>query len=98
MKKTGSPEFIRIAESLKAVAHPERLAILNLLAETPGQAMFVKNIYGALGLAQFNVSRHLIILKRCGLVIKEGSGTVSAYRLNTENEVASSIINCLQSA
>lgn len=88
--------FGNIAETLKAVAHPERLAILDLLGTVKGQSMNVKRIYEALHLEQSIVSKHLGILKRSGLLLKERKGNASCYSLNRDNPIAVSMINCLR--
>lgn len=50
----------------KALAHPARLAIVRLLARTPG--CIGGDIVQAVGLAQSTVSEHLRILKAAGII------------------------------
>lgn len=94
MKMTAN--FTEMADILKAAAHPERLAIMNLLFAKGCKPMHVKRIYETLHLEQSVVSRHLGILKRCGLLKKEGGGNNSSYFLNLNNSITKSILNCLQ--
>lgn len=54
-----------IAETLKALADPNRLRILTLLGD---QTLCVCDLESALGLEQSNLSRHLSRLKQAGLV------------------------------
>lgn len=56
----------RVALLAKALAHPARLAILKLLARTPG--CIGGDIVQAVGLAQSTVSEHLRILKAAGVI------------------------------
>lgn len=88
--------FLETAETLKAAAHPERLAIMNLLWNSGCKPMNVKVIYESLQLEQSSVSRHLGILKRCGLLKKTGSGNNTCYALDTSNSITLSMVECLQ--
>lgn len=91
-----SKDFTEIADSLRAAAHPERLAIMELMWSRGCKPMNVKSIYETLDLEQSVVSRHLGILKRSGLLKKEGGGNSTCYYLNLENEITASMVNCLQ--
>ncbi len=53
------------AQILKALAHPRRLEILNLIRE---QELSVSDIYAMLDLPQANVSQHLTILREANVV------------------------------
>jgi len=66
------------AEMLKALAHPTRLRILELLKD--GELCVCK-IVPALQMEQSNVSRHLSILKKEGLVTSRKEGLKVFYRL-----------------
>jgi len=67
------------AEMLKALAHPTRLQILELLKD--GELCVCK-IVPELQMEQSNVSRHLNILKKEGLVTSRKEGLKVFYRLN----------------
>ncbi|MGQ9533465.1 MAG: ArsR/SmtB family transcription factor [Desulfotomaculales bacterium] len=66
------------AELLKALAHPTRLRILELLKTGP---RCVYDIMGALDLEQSNVSQHLALLKKFGLVSARKKGLRVIYQV-----------------
>lgn len=68
-------------DAFNAVAEPRRRQILELLArgERP-----VNDMVGALGLGQPQVSKHLRVLKKVGLVSVRGAGQQRIYRLNAQ--------------
>lgn len=70
----------RLARICKALGHPVRLQIVQLLKAE--EACFCGRIVGRLPLAQSTVSQHLKCLKEAGVVVglKEGAGT--CYRLD----------------
>jgi ArsR family transcriptional regulator, arsenate/arsenite/antimonite-responsive transcriptional repressor len=68
-----------LSELAKALAHPARLRILQLLARTPG--CIGGDIVGAIGLAQSTVSEHLRILKAAGVISGEIDGPRICYAL-----------------
>jgi DNA-binding transcriptional ArsR family regulator len=79
-----SPVFYRIiSQRLKAIAHPMRLAIIDLL-EREGK-MNVTQIYQALDLEQAVASQHLKILKKEGIIDRERQGKHSFYFLRNDN-------------
>jgi ArsR family transcriptional regulator len=67
-----SPEIMRSARGFRALAHPHRLAVLRFLADGPRSAGEIEEMVGS---TQSNVSQHLAVLKKAGLVAarKEGS-------------------------
>ena len=76
---------------LKAMAHPLRVAILNLLSEN--KKMTVTEIHTSLNIEQSVTSHHLGILKDKGVLRSERSGKNSYYFLQNDN--LKHIINCL---
>lgn len=66
------------AEFLKTVASPRRLDILHALARGPIE---VGRLAAAIGASQPNVSHHLAVLRRSGIVIAERDGREVRYRL-----------------
>lgn len=64
------------AELLKALAHPHRLEILQLLR---GQSMPVTDIHTMLDLPQANISQHLQILRDAGVVKTKKKGKQVYY-------------------
>ena len=71
----------RIAEVLKAMADPTRLKILHSLHS--GERC-VSDILEVVGGSQANVSKHLSVLKRAGLVDCRRSGLNVYYRIIDE--------------
>lgn len=65
------------ADFMKALAHPTRLQILELLR--PGERC-VCEIFPALNLEQPSISRHLAILKKEGLLRSRKDGLKVIYR------------------
>lgn len=72
----------RIAELAKAMAHPARIAILELLAER--SSCICGDITDELPLAQSTISQHLKALKRAGIIKGEVDGVRVCYCLNEE--------------
>ena len=69
----------RTAGSLKAIAHPVRLAMIDLLKD--GKRMNVTQIYISLGLEQAVASQHLSILKERDILDSKRQGKHSYYFL-----------------
>src|SRR5262245_37650336 len=69
------------ADAFNAVAEPRRRQILDLLSR--GETS-VGAVVEALGLSQPQVSKHLGVLRKVGLVSVRGSGRRRLYRLNAE--------------
>jgi ArsR family transcriptional regulator len=61
-----SNEEIRLARIAKALSHPARIAILELLSRQ--NACYCGDIVEELPIAQATVSQHLKELKSCGLI------------------------------
>jgi len=68
----------RIADRLKAMADPMRLRILHVLQ---GGERCVNDILGQVGGSQANVSKHLAVLRRVGLVECRREGVNVYYRI-----------------
>ncbi len=66
------------AEIFKALSHPVRIAILNLLRE--GERC-VCEFVPALEIEQPNVSRHLAVLKREGIISSRKDGLKVIYKV-----------------
>ena len=72
----------RFAEIARALAHPARVRIVNLLArQTECRGA---DVFGELDLAQSTISEHLRILREAGLVSSRPVGTSSFYCLVPE--------------
>jgi len=75
----GSGQLLeRIADRLKAMADPTRLRILHVLQE--GERC-VTEILGEVGGSQANVSKHLSVLRRAGLVEYRREGVNVYYKI-----------------
>ena len=70
----------KLAKYAKALGHPARISILNLLAKK--QACICGDIVDELPLSQSTVSQHLKELKNCGLINGTTHKTSSIYSLN----------------
>ena len=70
-----------LARTVKALAHPTRLAILSLLRE--GEVC-VCELEPALDLRQANISQHLAVLRRANLVTNRREGLRILYRVSDE--------------
>lgn len=79
------------AEVLKALAHPIRLAIVQHLA--PGEKC-VCEIVEHTGTTQSNISKHLAILKKAGIIQDRKKGLSVYYRLVMP--CAMSLFGCVQ--
>ena len=93
-KKTDHDDRQSLAEILKAAAHPDRLAILNMLCKTKNERLTVKMIYEKLSLQQPIVSRHLNILKSAGVVRRSQEGQKIYYCLCLEKKNIVSLMKC----
>ena len=70
----------RIARYAKALAHPARIAILNVLLKK--QSCICGDIVDVLPLSQSTVSQHLKELKEAGLIQGEIEGVKVCYCIN----------------
>lgn len=74
---------IRTAELAKALGHPARIAILEILAKR--NTCICGDITDELPLAQSTVSQHLKALKDAGLIKGEINGVRTCYCIKEEN-------------
>jgi len=83
-----------VANMLKAIAHPMRIAILGMLES--GNKMTVSEIHKQLGLEQSSTSHHLGILKDKGVLVSKRDGKNTYYSLKHENfaKVIECVGNC----
>jgi len=72
------------AQLFRALSHPARLRILDILAQ---QEACVCHLTAILGQQQPYVSRHLATLREAGLVVDRREGTLIYYRLADEHLV-----------
>ncbi len=85
----------RIADRLKAMADPMRLHILHVLQ---GGERCVNDILGQVGGSQANVSKHLSVLRRAGLVECRREGVNVYYRIDdpTVFSICETVCNSLE--
>jgi len=83
IKKQQTPPWQRFAlqaEVIQGLAHPIRLAIVDLLR---GGEVCVCDIAAAVGAERSNVSRHLAVMSRSGIVRTRKQGLKVFYELRT---------------
>ncbi|RUM88999.1 MAG: transcriptional regulator [Thermovibrio sp.] len=81
----------RIAEILKALAHPTRVKIVDYLSK--GEKC-VKDIWQELEIPQPTVSQHINILRNAGIISFRREGVKTCYRI--ENPIAIEILELLK--
>ncbi len=86
------------AVMLKAIAHPMRIAILNLLYD--GSRLTVSQIYQQLNIDQATASHHLGILKDKGLLASKREGKTTLYYITNKNlpHLLECLTNCKSSS
>lgn len=72
-----------VANMLKAIAHPMRIAILNMLEG--GKKLTVSEIHQQLGIEQAATSHHLGILKDKGVLYSKREGKNTYYYIKHDN-------------
>ncbi len=78
----GQAEAVRLAGVLKALAEPNRLRLVSLIAaNAPAGATCVCDLIGPVGLSQPTVSHHLKVLTDAGLLEREQRGKWAYYSL-----------------
>jgi DNA-binding transcriptional ArsR family regulator len=79
------------ASKLRAIAHPMRIAIIDLLNEKP--KLSVTEIYSKLDIEQASASHHLNILKNKGVLVSKREGKKIFYSL--KSVTLTEIIECI---
>jgi DNA-binding transcriptional ArsR family regulator len=94
MKKKSTLDIEKLelaASKLRAMAHPMRIAIIDLL--TANKRLTVTEIYERLSIEQASASHHLNILKNKGLLESKRDGKMILYSLKTN--VLANVIDCI---
>ena len=78
----GEEAISLVASRFRALGDPSRIRLLNLLMRTE---MSVQELVEASGMAQTNVSRHLGLLRREGVVARRRDGKLAVYRIVDPN-------------
>lgn len=76
--RKGSERFTEAADVLRALSHPARLRIVELLSR---DELCVKRLEEILGIPQPSVSQHLSRLRYSGIIESERRGHLVCYRL-----------------
>lgn len=84
MRKASDAPFERAAELFAVLATPVRLKIIGELC---GSEKDVSHLLGAIAVSQPNMSRHLGVLHKAGVVSRRRSGTHVIYALANESVV-----------
>ncbi len=79
-----------VAEVLKAIAHPLRLQIIELLRDTD---MCVGDIVEALGQHQAVISHQLNLMKDKDVLASTRNGTKVCYRIENKNVI--NVLDCI---
>jgi len=79
MSKKEYDEYARI---LKAIAHPTRLQILNLMRH---ECPCVKKMETVAEVSQPNISQHLSLLRHMGIVSATREGNLQCYQIKDKN-------------
>ena len=95
MKPASEQLLERIADRLKAMADPTRLRILHVLQ---GGERCVNDILAEVGGSQANVSKHLSVLRRAGLVDCRREGVNVYYQIDdpTVFSICSTVCDSLE--
>lgn len=80
--RTDPAAFDKLADILKALAHPQRLCIVKTLCEK-GHSN-VTDMQNCLGEAQSTVSQHLSKLKSAKIIVGKRDGTNIYYSIHDE--------------
>lgn len=81
-KQDFTPDLLLLADLAKALSHPGRIRIMQILAER--QTCICGDIVDRMPFSQSTVSQHLKELKRVGLVTGEIDGPRTCYCLDNE--------------
>ncbi len=90
-KKLDSGRLEEAASKLRALAHPMRVAIIEMLDKN--KEMNVTQIYKALGIEQASTSHHLNILKTRGILNSRRDGKNTYYSIKPNSILR--IIDCV---
>ena len=78
-ERIGTEKLVKASELLRVAAHPQRLAILDLLGGK--RRMCVSDLMEVLGIEQAILSQHLTLMRDKGLLGVEKEGKYSFYYL-----------------
>jgi len=87
-----SEKLDQAAGKLRAMSHPMRIAIIDLLAQH-SEPLSVTKIYNSLNIEQATASHHLNILKSKNILISKRDGKNIYYSL--KNHTITEILECI---
>ncbi len=95
-ERIGTEKLVRASEMLKVAAHPQRLAILDLLGGK--KRMCVSDLTEVLGIEQAILSQHLTLMRDKGLLGVEKQGKYSFYYLEQPGflKIIKDLENCCE--
>ena len=93
MNQAEKAKYETRARVLKALAHPARLKLVDVLSEH--EEVCVCELTEAIGTDMSTVSRHLTQLKNAGIVDSEKHGQMVFYRLRVK--CLTSLFGCIES-
>ncbi|MBB3208888.1 ArsR family transcriptional regulator [Rhodopirellula rubra] len=93
MNKEEKAKYETRVKVLKALAHPARLKLIDVLAEH--EEVCVCDLTEAIGTDMSTVSRHLTQLKNAGIVESEKHGQMVFYRLRVK--CLTGLFGCIES-
>ncbi len=85
------PKLEAAASKLRAISHPMRIAIIELLSGN--KQLSVTQIYQSLNIEQAAASHHLNILKNKGILVAKRDGKKIYYSLRSN--IITEIIDCI---
>ena len=91
-ERVGSDKLTKACELLRAAAHPQRLAILDLLGHH--ERLCNREIQEMLGLEQAILSQHLTLMRDKGLLEFEKEGKFTFWQLRRPEFLK--IVHCLE--
>jgi len=94
IRKEDYPEYqVKISEYAKALSHPARISIIELLLKSGDSCC--GDIVGKLPIAQASVSQHLKDLKDAGLITATENPPKVNYCINKENWSVAKRVFCM---
>jgi DNA-binding transcriptional ArsR family regulator len=95
-ERIGTEKLVKASELLKVAAHPQRLAILDLLGGK--QRMCVSDLMEVLGIEQAILSQHLTLMRDKGLLGVAKEGKYSFYYLQQPGflKIIKDLENCCE--
>ncbi|MBL7983663.1 MAG: helix-turn-helix transcriptional regulator [Flavobacteriales bacterium] len=95
-ERIGTEKLVRASEMLKVAAHPQRLAVLDLLGSR--RRLCVSDLTDMLGIEQAILSQHLTLMRDKGLLGVEKEGKYSFYYLQQPGflKIIKDLENCCE--